>query len=190
MTLEVEQKFVVADRAALERRLAALTPSRGPSESQVDSYFAHPSRDFARTDEALRLRAIGLRNYITYKGPKLDATTKTRREIEIELASGPESANQARELLQSLGFTPVATVRKSRDHYGVDWQDHPVTVALDTVDGLGNFVELEIMAAEADLEAARVSLLALAEHLELTNVERRSYLELLLVSRLSASTNA
>ena len=108
MPLEVEQKFAVADRGALERRLAELSPSPGPAEFQVDSYFAHPSRDFARTDEALRLRTVGESNYITYKGPKLDTTTKTRREIELELPEGADSARHGNELLTALGFTPVA----------------------------------------------------------------------------------
>ncbi len=190
MPLEVEQKFAVADRGALERRLAELSPSPGPAEFQVDSYFAHPSRDFARTDEALRLRTVGESNYITYKGPKLDTTTKTRREIELELPEGADSARHGNELLTALGFTPVAQVRKRRDPRSVDWQNRAITIALDTVEGLGDFVELEILAEDEELDAARTALLSLAEHLQLVKVERRSYLELLLESQSRASTNS
>jgi adenylate cyclase class 2 len=189
MPLEVEQKFVVADRGDLERRLQALAPGATHAQHQVDSYFAHPSRDFARTDEALRLRSVGESNYITYKGPKLDTSTKTRREIELELPAGRDSAEQSSELLKALGFTPVAEVRKRRDQMSVVWQDREVEVAMDSVEGLGNFVELEILATEADLDAARSTLLSLAEHLQLVNVERRSYLELLLESHGGGSTN-
>ena len=60
-----------------------LTDTRpGEPAEQVDTYFSHPARDFAATDEALRIRSIDQENFVTYKGPKLDATTKTRREID------------------------------------------------------------------------------------------------------------
>ncbi|MEX2113205.1 MAG: class IV adenylate cyclase [Pirellulales bacterium] len=180
MTIEVEQKYAVGDRVQLVRRLAALTPSAARSDVQVDCYYSHPSRDFAHTDEALRLRRVGDSNYITYKGPKLDATTKSRREIEIQLPSGTAAVSQTGELLTALGFTPVAQVTKRRDNSTVRWQGRDVAVALDSVDSLGDFVELEILVPDDELAAARECLLALAEHLQLTHAERRSYLELLL----------
>ncbi|MGD9720274.1 MAG: class IV adenylate cyclase [Pirellulales bacterium] len=184
MQLEVEQKFAVADVAQLEHRLAQLGPLvRHEAVVQVDRYFAHPARDFAVSDEALRLRRVGLDNYITYKGPKLDATTKTRREIEIALAEGEQPATEASALLEALGFVPVLDVVKTRHHFTVHWQDREVGVSLDEVEGLGKFVELEILATPAELAAARDCLTSLCEHLELRNGERRSYLELLLERR-------
>ena len=183
MPLEVEQKFPVSDIAALERQLAALGAAHQETVEQVDCYFAHPGRDFARSDEALRLRRVGPLNFITYKGPKLDRITKTRREIEIEFAAGGENASAAAELLESLGFTPVGEVRKRRVHSTVCWQGREIGVSLDEVDGLGNFVELEIMAGQGDVDEARRSLASLADRLGLTNSERRSYLELLMERR-------
>ena len=47
------------------------------------------------------------------------------------------------------------------------------------VAGLGVFVELELMADTEELDAARASILSLAETLGLKGSERRSYLELL-----------
>ena len=85
-----------------------------PAQEEIDVYFAHPARDFAQTDEALRLRRKGDANCITYKGPKIDATTKTRREIELPLAPGPESLASWTALLEAVGFRPAGEVRKSR----------------------------------------------------------------------------
>jgi adenylate cyclase class 2 len=182
MPIEVELKFPVSDLSALERQLAALGRSPLDAVDQVDRYFAHPQRDFARTDEALRLRRVGTANYITYKAAKLDTSTKTRREIEIPLADGGEAAAEATELLLALGFSQVAEVSKRRIHSTVEWQRRKVGVLLDDVVGLGNFVELEIMADDRDVPAARECLVALANHLGLCNSERRSYLELLLAA--------
>jgi adenylate cyclase, class 2 len=183
MAIEVEQKFRVADVPALERRLTALGGAAGATELQVDSYFAHPQRDFAQTDEALRLRRVGQRNYVTYKGPKLDASTKTRHEIELELPSGEGAARDAAKLLELLAFARVADVCKRRVHYTLSWQGRQIDVSLDQVEGLGDFVELEIMASGADVDAARDAIRSLAGRLDLSNSERRSYLELLLVAR-------
>lgn len=182
MTYEVEQKFPVPDLATAESRLAALGATISEPQQEVDLYFAHPARDFARTDEAIRIRRKGASNWLTYKGPKIDATTKTRREIDLPLAQGEAAAAAWRELLEALGFTPVAEVRKSRRKAMVHWQGHRVECSLDDVQRLGTYVELEIVAEAEGVEAARACLASLAETLGLCGSERRSYLELLLAA--------
>lgn len=178
--LEVEQKYPLAEPAALVERLLAAGVELAPAVEQVDQYLAHPARDFAATDEALRIRRVGQSNRITYKGPKLDATTKTRREIELPLAEGSEAASRYNELFQALGFRPVMAVRKLRRCGHLAWQGRDFEVALDDVAGLGHFAELETTADETELEAAQAALADLALKLGLTQTERRSYLELLL----------
>jgi len=182
MDLEVEQKFRVADWADIERRLSAMGAQIEPPVAQSDVYFAHPSRDFAQTDEALRIRRVGRRNFITYKGPKLDATTKTRRELELPLTPGERAAAGFAELFAALGFRPVREVRKLRHRAVVQWQQRQVEAALDEVEGLGSFVELELQAKPAEADAARHTLASLAAELGLRESERRSYLELLLAA--------
>ena len=93
------------------------------------------------------------------------------------------TAEEFSELLVALGFVPVAQVRKRRRTFHLDWQGHPVEVALDEVAGLGHFVELELSASEATLDGVRAALASLAARLELADSERRSYLELLLERR-------
>lgn len=89
---EVELKFRVDDPADLERRLVGLAARFREPVEQVDRYFAHPSRDFARTDEALRLRRVGDDVAVTWKGPRVDAATKTRQELELAVARVVEGA--------------------------------------------------------------------------------------------------
>jgi len=182
---EVESKFRVADGAALERRLAELGAVPGPAAEQVDRYFAHPCRDFARSDEALRLRRTGDDVAITWKGPRIDATTKTRRELELALAAAGSTATTLErwtELLAALGFRVVRDVVKRRRVATVPWQGREVEVALDAVAGLGEFVELELRADAADVPAASACVAALAAALGCGASERRSYLELLLAA--------
>lgn len=181
MKLEVEQKFPVVNPVDLQRKLLALGAAPGEPIEQVDCYFAHPSRDFAQTDEAFRLRTIGERNYITYKGPKLDATTKTRRELELPIPDGRQAAEGFEALFAALGFTRVREVRKQRRAAEVSWQGQAVEVCLDDVDGLGAYVELELIVDDAGLDLARQCLASLASELGLSQPERRSYLELLFI---------
>jgi adenylate cyclase class 2 len=164
----------VEDRAALERRLAERDTIWDDAIEQADQYFAHPCRDFATTDEALRIRTVGDESYVTYKGPKLDATTKTRREIEQPLSDG----RQFSELLAALGFTPVATVRKTRRPFVLDRDGQQVHGAIDEIGTLGTFVELEIAVDDAGVEAAKRIIAGVAAELQLGSSERRSYLEL------------
>lgn len=162
MRYEVEQKFPVPDMAAVQKRLAELGAAVAAWQLEVDLYFAHPAKDFARTDEALRIRTIGTANYVTYKGPKIDQTTKTREEIELPLPGGPQGYADGQRLLEALGFRPVAEIRKRRRKAEIAWQGQKVEVSLDEVDSLGTFVELELIASADGVESAKESILQLA----------------------------
>ncbi len=183
MKYEVEQKHPVNGFEALEEKLAAMGAAIGPAQEELDLYFAHPVRNFAETDEALRIRRQGSKTLITYKGPKIDKTTKTRREIELPLGEQPETPEQWRELLEVLGFEAFAEVRKNRRKVDVAWQGATVTLTLDDVHNVGTFVELEIETDAEGVELAKSRLAALAVELGLLASERRSYLELLLEGR-------
>ena len=180
MPYEVERKYQLSDAARLIARVRDLGGTFGQAELQVDTYYSHPCRDFAQTDEALRIRRVGDKAFMTYKGPKLDAESKTRREIELELVGDVKGVLEHAALLEALGFRTVAKVTKQRRTTEIVWQDHEVEIALDDVEAVGKFVELETAADDHRLDAARCCIASLAEKLDLTRSERRSYLELLL----------
>src|ERR1700722_9800962 len=141
MGYEVEVKYRLVDHDQLERRLAEQGAAREPVITQEDVYLSHPSRDFAVSNEALRILRIGVENRITYKGPRLSGPTKTREEIEIAVTSGEGAFNQLVRLFENLGFRPVATVRKSRTPFHLNRQGLAVEVVLDRAVGLGDFAE-------------------------------------------------
>lgn len=180
MQLEIEQKHPVEDLQRVRKALEALGATFGPPMHQVDTYFRHPARDFVQTDEALRLRQVGEANWITYKGPKIDTQTKTRREIELPLGPGQKSLDSWGEMLDILGFNQVWTVSKERVSGIVAWEGAEIHLALDQVAGLGTFLELEVLADELELILAKSRLASLAKKLALEHSERRGYLDLLL----------
>lgn len=180
--LEVEIKYRVSNFATVEKRLGAAKADLIEVRDDADTYFNAPHRDFAKTDEALRVRQIGSRNFVTYKGPRIDPKTKTRSEIETPLADGTEPAAVFMRLLTALGFRAVAVVRKHRRVFELQHGEFMVHVCLDDVENVGRFAEVEIVAEEEKLEPAKTILHQVAAYLGLVESERRSYLELLLAS--------
>lgn len=181
--LEIEMKFTVDDFALVEQTLQQWRADGPHPRRDADRYFNAPDRDFAKTDEALRLRTIAERSWITYKGPKTDALTKTRFELEIPLATEAGTLAAFQQLLQHLGYRFVALVEKQRTIYHLQRAGFDVEVCLDVVADLGQFVEVEIVAPEDQLEAGRATLQEIARELHLTCNERRAYLQMLLEKR-------
>jgi adenylate cyclase class 2 len=181
---EVEVK-VRADHDAVRDSLESIGATHVGSVEQEDTYYDAPDRDFAQTDEALRIReerSAGSRcngdgtttdTRLTYKGPLLDSDSKTRAEAETAVVEPDE----LRTILDGLGYDPAATVSKQRERYTVDG----VTVTLDTVDGLGEFVEGELE-TDDDIDSARDRVLTVLTSLGLDTDDqiRTSYLGLLL----------
>jgi adenylate cyclase, class 2 len=180
MAFEVEMKFALPATVSPDTLLVRVQARPTETKTQSDYYFNHPSRDFAQTDEALRLWDEGGSIHITYKGPKLDKATKTREEIEIPLGLTTSNVPALSGLLEKLGFRKVAVVQKVRREFHLDWEGNDTIISVDQVTGVGNFVEIEQMADQNSLDQARQSVVRLAEHLGLRSSERRSYLELLL----------
>lgn len=174
---EVEVK-VRANVAAVRRRLEARDAEKIATVTQADTYYDAPHRDFAETDEALRIRRETRDGEtsarITYKGPLVEAESKTREEVETGVDDGQEAAS----IFGNLGFTPAATVRKERTFY----RYRGYTVTLDTVEDVGKFVEVETETEEEGVQAAREGAYEVLRDLDLDpdGQIRTSYLGMLL----------
>ena len=183
MTYEVEQKYIVNDLLKIEKTLRRMEVAIGPVIYQSDIYFSHPCRDFSSTDEAFRIRQVDDLNFLTYKGPRIDSNTSTRLEKEIPLPDGREYADQMIQLLGILGFNVFTTVKKQRRIASVCNNDVAIEIALDRVEHLGEFVELEVFTCQDKINAAKQAIAGLADKLELIRSERLSYCELMQKSR-------
>lgn len=176
---EVELKLP-ADLPQVRRRLRDRGATEIGTVTQVDTYYDHPSRSFASTDEALRIRTErsgeDATATVTYKGQLLETESKTRRELETEVAE-PDVLDS---MLRELGFDPVADVRKERERYELVG----FTVTLDQVEGVGQFVEVEDTASKAEIDQRQEAATELVAELGLDPASHRqtSYLELLLES--------
>jgi adenylate cyclase class 2 len=188
---EVELKLR-ADHGPVRARLADAGAERTGTVTQRDTYYDAPHRSFAETDEALRVRretrrsapsgtvrrgewdaAAAETTRLTYKGPLVEAASKTREEFETTVVDGEELAG----VLGGLGFEAAYTVEKERERFDLDGY----TVSLDSVTDLGEFVEVEREAVEADIETVREGAVAVVRDLGLDPDDqiRSSYLGML-----------
>ncbi|RLM64086.1 class IV adenylate cyclase [Halorubrum sp. Atlit-26R] len=192
---EVEIK-VPADLEATRERLREAGAERVDARRQRDTYYDAPHREFAETDEALRIRREtplaedggsssegealsdaepAASATVTYKGPLLEAASKTRAEHETGVDDGEALAA----VLSGLGFEPAATVEKRREFWSYDG----FTVTLDAVTGLDEYVEIEReVEEEGEVDATREAAVDALDRLGLDADEqvRTSYLGLLL----------
>jgi len=174
--MEYEVKIRVRDLGTVRARLAALHVSPTSRLTESDLYFNAPTRDFGTTDEALRIRATEKGATLTYKGPKVGLTgVKAREEVIVPVTGADALAG----ILERLGFTRTAMVEKTRESYVVEG----AFVALDLVEGLGPFVEIEAPPGLSEDEA--VALIARVRNLLNMQGEETtlSYLEMILATR-------
>lgn len=175
--IEVEIKAKINDKNDALRKIKEIGGIYSHSEEQEDFYFNAPDKDYRKTDEALRIRIIPTENdfkkILTYKGPKLDKISKTRKEIEVEI----DDIDNMTDILVNLGFKVSATVSKVRRIF--DYEKY--TITLDKLEELGYFMEIEYVAQEDDdIDKITENIMKIFEKLNITSgFERKSYLELL-----------
>lgn len=169
--IEVEVK-ARADHRKIKKLLEEIGAQAIGIEKHHDTYYNAPHRDFAKTDEALRIRLRNGEAILTYKGKKLDSISKTRNEFET-----PVDGENARSILLELGFIESGVVKKTREVFEFD----DLTISLDSVEGLGEFIEVEVV-ADSDVDYHRARLFGFLEKLGIREEEsiRKSYMELLM----------
>lgn len=173
--IEVEIKIKLSDNPDELSKIVNLLERDGfhlgTITRETDVYFNSKTRDFRKTDEALRLRRtenlgsgyliadnelsdgeVEVLSEITYKGKKLDDISMSR----LELSSRIVDYDDMKAILEALGYYPVTPVVKKRKYY----HGEEMVACIDDVEGLGNYMELEII---VDDESKREKALGLIE---------------------------
>ena len=145
--IESEIKIPVAELDSVRRLLVRIGAEQlDPVHDEVNTLFDSADGAFAESGRALRVRRVGDRSLLTFKGPaRWDGAVKQRLEIELEVSSGEAIA----ELLHALGFAPWIRYEKRRESWILD----DVRIELDRTP-IGDFVELEGPVAKLE-ETAR-----------------------------------
>jgi len=191
--IEVEIKVKISDPNLIRKKFEDINGVYKLSLHHEDTYFNMPKglRDFKQTDEALRLRKSiefnrdnkakpqKINYFITYKGKKIDKTTKTREEIEVKINEIEDMKN----LLKLLGFREVFTVVKERELYDFTFKDTRIEALIDYIPILEQyFVEVELITESYEkVDENKEILFQFLENFGIKKQEsvRLSYLELI-----------
>ncbi len=160
---------------------------------QTDYYFDTIKPSFAEKDTALRVRVEKPLDSedaeptleLTYKGAKLNPTSKTRLEYNMNLV--PSTTFETVEnFFKELGFIKSVNIFKKRKNYLLD---NNIVLSVDTNE-LGDFVEIEkISNNESEIASTEEELWKkLHTMIDTITKERKivkSYLELILESRIN-----
>ncbi len=102
---------------------------------EKNTLYDFRSKMLTRDHQALRLRTVGRKCFLTFKGsPQKSRRFKVREEFEVEV----KNEKQTRKILQALGLIPVFQYEKHRTVFRRD----RLKVCLDET-SLGVFLELE-----------------------------------------------
>lgn len=147
--IESELKIPVAGLEPVRRRLgAAGATCLHRAELEINILFDTEHGKLVGSGRVLRVRRVGGRAMLTFKGPATwDGAVKQRPEHEVEITS----LEIMTELLGALGYTPWMRYEKERE----SWLLGAVRIELDHTP-MGDFVELE--GPPGDLEASARSL--------------------------------
>ena len=175
--LEIEVKVKV-QLDEMEISLRNLGFLKGTVVYEKDTYYNGRQVDLKKEDKALRIREhrdleSNVTTYVlNFKGPKLDDSTMTREETQFEVPS----LEIGETVLNGLGFFATDGVEKVRTHY----LKEVVTCCLDDVTGLGEFLEIEVIAEEKGYDAAIEKIKGLLGRLGLSmrDTVRESYLSM------------
>lgn len=165
--IEVEIK-IQTEQTTAEQRLLVNGFEKNECAKETDTYYDNAAGDIRGNDTSLRIRTVDYpdsslsRSYITFKGNRCDDVSMTRPEYESLI----ERPDEIKMILKSLGYEPVEpAVIKERSLY----VKGSISACLDKVEGLGEFLELEII---SENESKDDALVRLWETLELLGYDR------------------
>ena len=154
--IECEIKLKIDNPEAIKKKLVSMGFIEGEVLTETDTYFDNKNNDVRMSDCALRIRETVNHNdgshfcQINFKGKKYDNKSVTRPEFE----TGIENAAAVTSILNGLGFFPVTPqVIKTRQLLS----SLDVNACIDTVDGLGHYLELESMAENEDEKESKLN---------------------------------
>ncbi|HUW42532.1 MAG TPA: CYTH domain-containing protein [Rectinemataceae bacterium] len=202
--IEVELKARLGDREAVQARVAAFARYSGPVD-KFDSYWHEPDWRRARGAKGFRVRDEGGSSVVTFKTKRVEAGV----EVNLEREFGVGDPDIFVEFCRRLGCEPFYTKRKRGSRYVYDppaasaaatgprpgaqsgesaaAYSRPATIEIIEVEGLGDFIEIEILLENeepAALAAAQAELRGLLERagVSASEIESRFYSELLMAA--------
>ncbi|GAB1433373.1 class IV adenylate cyclase [Spirochaetota bacterium] len=177
--IEVELKARLADREAAEKRVASFAKYlRG--FVKADEYWHGPDWRFVRGTKGFRLRQDDGKILVNFKHRRNEGGIEINKETEFAVSDAAAFVA----FVSRIGCERFYNKRKSGRAYEYDG----ATIELVTVEGLGDFIEIEKLAKTDNPEEIAVARGIIRKILDMsgvadTEIEGRSYSELMIAGQ-------
>ena len=143
--------------------------------TEEDTYFTDKDFNFIKDRVCLRTRKVNEDFLeITYK-PKTDKITEKYGKREVNLKIDPDDYNDAKYIIQELGYIKYVSFKKHRKIYSKTINRFKYSVMIDSIENIGDFIELEILADnEAEKELLQEELYKFIEKMECSNLRQKT----------------
>ncbi len=172
---EVEQKHPIKNGIFVKQKLIAMgAKQKGSPKKQEDLYFTPAHKNYlepAIVSEWLRVRIESGGSTFNYKcWQPIGAEIQTHCD---EYETRVDDHKALLKLIEALGFKQIVTVKKCRETFLIN----EFVVAFDSVDGLGEFIEVESKSATEDVHEIHARIDRFLKDIEaiLGEQDRRGY---------------
>lgn len=148
MADEIELKFLDIDKDAMIKKIEALGAEKKYDE--VLEGYKIIGGDCTLNDstkDELRVRKIGDKIFLTFKGPRQDSNMTIREELEVEVSD----METTKKIMERLGFATVKLATKRRIHYELG-ETH---FEIELFDFIPPYLEIETHTTEAMEKACK-----------------------------------
>ncbi len=170
--MEIEVKVKVENLEEVKKKLESIGAKFGSPKKQVDNYYKQKGKEMELQKAGsflLRIRSENEKSILTMK--LLTGKQGVWEEYETEISNKKDMER----ILEKLGFVKVISKVKTREQGKLN----EFEVNLDKIEGLGDFVEFELISDNS--EEAKKRILRLIEKLKLPkeNIIHKGYARLL-----------
>ena len=143
--MEIEVKILEINKDEVIRKLKAMGAEQ-TFDGEVESFFIDfPDRSIVSAGNVLRLRRLGVKYQLTFKGKHQKSFAKVREELEVEVSD----ISVMKKILLSIGLVEYRSLLKHRTSFKLG----KIHFDIDTITGIPTFMEIESNSEEIIMEA-------------------------------------
>lgn len=173
--IEIEIRAKITDLNKIKKQLQEMGAKFNGSKKQIDRIFGH--KQFLDENKMIIEGGLSARIRTIDSNSALEFKEISREKGGMEITANLSNANIGIEFLEKLGFEEAFTITKDREFYSLN----DLEIALDNVEKLGQFIEVEKMINYTDnKEDAKKQCENFLKQLDKNlTVERRKYGDLM-----------
>ena len=174
--IEMEESFIIKDDfKSILKKIKEEDFKFVDENVEEDTYFTDPEEVFIKDRICLRTRKTNEDSLeLTYK-PKTDNRTEQYGKKECNVSIDVKDYEDIRYILKELNYLEYVSFKKHRATYTKTIGGIEHNIMLDTIEGVGKFIELEmIVHSKAEQEKSREELDAFVERMGCSGLESKN----------------